>query len=179
MGDRSEVSCFAMHTRRVLLVLSLLSCAPGTAQTPPDPESAPIRDPPETDLTPAPVPDEQLEAEPDAASPPPARPENMSGRGLFNLRDPSALALLHLQLPVDTLELIEEGHGKLDLGFHWANSFVLDNTFVIDAETYVVSLGGWYALRREFYIGAEIPVLARGSGILDPLIDAVHETFHF
>lgn len=168
-----------MHMRRVLLVLSLLSCAQGTAQTPPDPESVSIRDPLDADLTPAPVPDALIDAKPPEHPPGPVPPENLSGRGLFNFKDPSAFALLHLQLPVDTLEYIQEGRGKVDLGFHWANNFVLGDTFVIDAETYIATVGGWYALHREFYIGAEIPVLARGSGILDPLIDEVHETFHF
>ncbi len=86
---------------------------------------------------------------------------------------------LHLQLPLDTLEVMNAGQGKFELSLNWANSFLHEDTFVIDAETYRLTLGGWYALADDFYVGAEIPVHARDSGVLDPVIDGFHDAFNF
>ncbi len=106
-------------------------------------------------------------------------PPDLSGRGLLDLQDTSPFALLHLQLPVDTLEVLEEGRGKFEFNVSWANSFAIEDTFLVDAETYRLTLGGWYALVNDVYVGASIPIHARGSGVLDGLIDSIHDTFHF
>lgn len=103
---------------------------------------------------------------------------NLSGRGLLEIRDPFPLAVLHLQLPINTLERIEESQGKFEVNFSWANTFVLNDTLLVDAETYRLELSGWYALRNDFYIGAGIPILARGGGILDPLVKGFHGAFN-
>ncbi len=108
-----------------------------------------------------------------------APPHDLSGRGLLDLRDPMPFAGLHLQLPIDTLQHMSAGEGKLEVAASWANSFILAKTFVVDAETYRLSLGGWYALLDDLYVGAELPVHARDSGVLDPLIDGVHNTLSF
>lgn len=108
-----------------------------------------------------------------------ASPRDLSGRGLLDLRDPMPFAGLHLQLPLDTLEVMNAGQGKFELSLSWANSFLLEDTFVVDAETYRLTFGGWYALSDDFYVGAEVPVHARDSGVLDPVIDSFHNAFNF
>ena len=103
--------------------------------------------------------------------------DNLSGRGLFQLLDPFPLAQLHLQLPVNTLRVMKEGDGRFEFNLNWANNYALEDDFVIDAETYSLDLGGWYALRSDFYLGASISVLARDSGVLDGFIDGFHDAF--
>jgi hypothetical protein len=103
--------------------------------------------------------------------------KNLEGRGLLDFRDPFPLALLHLQIPNNTLQVLEEGEWKVRVSFDWANSFAADDNFIIDAETYVLELSAWYALDRDFYVGAGLPVMARSGGILDPVIDGFHNLF--
>ena len=103
---------------------------------------------------------------------------NLSGRGLLEIRDPFPLSVLHLQLPINNLELIEESDGKFEVNVSWANTFAVSDTVVVDAETYRLELSGWYAVRSDFYIGAGIPILARGGGILDPLVAGFHKAFN-
>ncbi len=103
--------------------------------------------------------------------------DNLSGRGLFHLLDPFPLAQLHLQLPVNTLRVLKEGDGRFEWNANWANSFVLEDNVTIDAETYSLDLGGWYAIRSDFYLGASISVIARDSGVLDGFIDGFHDAF--
>lgn len=102
---------------------------------------------------------------------------NLEGRGLLNLRDPFPLALLHLQLPVNTLQVLDEGESEIQLNFHWGNSFAVDDTFEVDTETYQVELSGWYAVKADFYLGAGLGLHARDSGVLDPLVDSFHDVF--
>src|SRR5213594_697258 len=103
---------------------------------------------------------------------------NLSGRGLLEIRDPFPLSVLHLQLPINNLELMEESDGKFEVNVSWANTFAVSDTVVVDAETYRLELSGWYAVRSDFYIGAGIPILARGGGILDPLVAGFHKAFN-
>ena len=103
--------------------------------------------------------------------------DNLSGRGLFHLLDPFPLAQLHLQIPVNTLRVLKEGDGRFEWNANWANSFALEDNVTIDAETYSLDLGGWYALRSDFYLGASISILARDSGVLDGFIDGFHDAF--
>ncbi|MBI4602069.1 MAG: DUF3187 family protein [Planctomycetes bacterium] len=107
----------------------------------------------------------------------PAVPDNLTGRGLLDLPDPFPLAVLHLQLPVNTLEVLEEGQGRIEPHFNWANNYGLEDEFTIDAETYRYELGGWYALRSDFYLGAALPLLARDGGVLDSVVDGFHDAF--
>ena len=73
--------------------------------------------------------------------------ENLGGRGLLDTRDPFPLAQLHLQLPIDTREVMEAGELKLTTRLRWANSYAKVRDFVlVDSETYELQLGGWYAL---------------------------------
>jgi hypothetical protein len=73
---------------------------------------------------------------------------NLSGRGPLYFRDPFALSLLHLQLPTNTLKVMEEGDGDISAKLQWANSFVTDEEetlqpFVVDAETLRLEVGGF------------------------------------
>ncbi|MBI4584871.1 MAG: DUF3187 family protein [Planctomycetes bacterium] len=104
---------------------------------------------------------------------------NLSGRGVLDLQDPFPISIFHLQLPTDTLELLDAHQTKLGLSFNWANHFARDDSFVVDAETYRLRLEGWYALREDFYLGADISLIGRGDGILDPAVDLVHHAFKF
>ena len=103
--------------------------------------------------------------------------DNLSGRGPLDLLDPFPLAQLHLQLPVNTLRVLKEGDGRFEWNVRWANNFVLEDDVIVDAETYSLDLGGWYAIRSDFYVGASISVLARESGVLDGFIDGFHDAF--
>jgi len=124
------------------------------------------------ETTAQPVPARQQES-------PPGPPRDLPGRGLFDLRDPMPLAELHLQLPIDLLEVYKAGDGKIELTASWGNSFILEKSFLVDAETVSVGLGGWYAPLDDLYLGAELPVHYRDGGILDPTIDLVHDAFGF
>lgn len=77
---------------------------------------------------------------------------------------------------------MEEGDGDIDVKVQWANTFATDEDetlkpFVVDAETVRLELGGFYALRDDFYIGAEAALVFRGDGILDYTIDGFHDAF--
>ncbi len=108
---------------------------------------------------------------------------DLTGRGLIELRDPFPLAVLHVGLPVSTLEVLESEQGKFEFAFNWANNFAEDSSsstneaVLVDAETYRLQLDGWYALDDDFYVGASISIHARGNGILDGLVKGFHESF--
>ncbi|MBI4585007.1 MAG: DUF3187 family protein [Planctomycetes bacterium] len=102
---------------------------------------------------------------------------NLTGRGLLSFQDPFPLSVLHLENPVDTLLVLKEGDGRFDANIGLANSFVLEKNVVVDAETYRLTLGGWYALRNDFYIGADLPIHTRGGGVLDGLVIGFHDLF--
>jgi hypothetical protein len=109
--------------------------------------------------------------EPEAAWP---SSRNLTGRGLLDLQEPFPLARLHLQFPIDTLEVLDEGDSKFYFSFNLANTFVLEEDIEIDAETHSLQLGGWYAIRDDFYAGASLSLLGRGGGFLDPVVDSFH-----
>lgn len=152
--------------------------APSESESPPTPDeystsrppAGPVPRPPANSVPP------NEDASPFTDAYPPTV-DNLSGRGLFNLLDPFPLAVLHLQLPVNTLRILEEDQGRFEVNFHWANNYVLEDNVTIDAETYTLELGGWYALRSDFYVGASISLLARDGGVLDGFVDGFHDTF--
>ncbi len=109
-------------------------------------------------------------------------PDNLNGRGLLNLQDVFPLAALHLQIPTNTLEILPENGWKLRIGFNWSNTFAVEDEvadFVVDAETFQLEIGGWYAVWSDFYIGAGFSILTRGEGILDPVVEGFHDAFGF
>jgi hypothetical protein len=74
------------------------------------------------DDPPAPVPTgPEAASQPDQWTP----PINLRGRDLFDILDPFPLAVLHLQLPINTLEVLREpsplnkSRNYLALGFKW------------------------------------------------------------
>ena len=102
---------------------------------------------------------------------------NLDGRGLLDFQDSFPLALLHLQMPLSTPGTIEPGKTRGAVDFFWGSSTGVDRTriYAVDAETYKLSFGAWHALRSDVYVGAELSVMARGRGILDPVITDFHQ----
>ncbi len=109
-------------------------------------------------------------------------PENLDGRGLLHLQDVFPLAILHLQIPTNTLEILPKGGWKIRTGVNWSNTFAFEDQeadFIVDAETFQVEFGGWYALAPDFYLGAGFSIISRGAGILDPVVEGFHDAFGF
>lgn len=104
-------------------------------------------------------------------------PPDLRGRGLLDLLDPFPLAVLHLQLPVNTILNLDAGQFRLLTSFNWANNFAKEREFTVDAETYRLEIGAWYALQSDFYVGVGVPFLARDSGVLDGLVNGFHDVF--
>ena len=107
-------------------------------------------------------------------------PSNLAGRGLVDFVDVFPLSLFHMQLPIDTTEVIDRGDVKLSLDFSWGNSLAVQDTdavFVVDAETYLLRLGAWYAVHDSVYLGVDLPYVFRGGGVLDPVVEGFHDVF--
>lgn len=105
--------------------------------------------------------------------------ENLHGRGLLDFQDGFPLALLHLQMPLSTPGLIEEGKTRVEVDFFWSNTTGVESTYTVDAETYELAFGLWRPLRADFYVGADLSVVSRGSGVLDGPIGDFHDLFGF
>lgn len=104
--------------------------------------------------------------------------EDFGGRGLTRFRDVFPLALFHLQLPVDNLEVLKAGELNFNLHFDWGNSHAVDQqSFIIDAETQVVELEAWYGVLDSVYVGAALPYIFRNGGALDPFVEGFHKVF--
>jgi hypothetical protein len=101
---------------------------------------------------------------------------NLSGRGLLDLDDPYPLAGLHLELPTNPFVTLAEGHAELTTAMIWSSSFGLSSggDIEVDAEVFRFRVSGWYALSDAVYVGAAVPLVVRGPGVLDPLVDRFH-----
>jgi hypothetical protein len=102
---------------------------------------------------------------------------NRAGRGLLDLSDPMPLATLHLQAPVNALEVLEAGDVELGLNFTLANTFARGPEHHVDAESYDLRFSGWYALTDRWYLGAQLPIHIWEGGVLDGFIEAFHDAF--
>jgi hypothetical protein len=115
---------------------------------------------------------------PESGSLPQPAADNLDGRGLVKFKDLFPFALLHLQLPVDTLQRFEKGTGELSLDYGWGNSFAnREGEYTVDAESFLIELSAWYALTDRVSVGATLPYIFRDAGVLDPVVEGFHDVF--
>ncbi len=100
------------------------------------------------------------------------------GFGLFDYRDPTPLAALHLRLPTSLPRALEARDGAVKLQFDIASMYAAAPGVLVDAETYALRFSHWFAFTRNFFVGFESSVYARDEGILDPPIEDAQELFH-
>lgn len=98
--------------------------------------------------------------------------------GPIELRDQHPLALIHSS-PTPTSPLtLEDGTYSTQLSFAWSNTLNRRRgNYLIDAETRVLDLRFRYGVTDRWEVGANLPVVYRGEGVLDPLIDDWHKMF--
>jgi hypothetical protein len=101
------------------------------------------------------------------------------GRGPFELRDPYLLALPRLSPWMRSPEVLEPGHVEIRLGGVWANSWALEERFVVDGEARVVLGSVRLGIAPRIELGVGLPWEWRGGGLMDRRIDAFHERLGF
>jgi hypothetical protein len=114
-------------------------------------------------------------------APPPER------RGPIESRDEFLLAQPRLTLPAVSPDVLERGETRWRLAADWGNDFgylqrrqgdVRFTLFFVDGEHRSAAISVSHGLGDRLTAGARVPVLWRGGGVLDGLIDGWHRLTH-
>jgi hypothetical protein len=114
-------------------------------------------------------------------------PENVRS-GPTEIRDEHLLAQPRLTLPATTPDTLGLGQTAFRASFLWSNSFgwtqdrpgehPRDRSFLVDGEAATLDLTLTHGFRANLDAGVRLPLMWRGGGSLDGLIDAWHRLFH-
>lgn len=101
------------------------------------------------------------------------------GRGLLNFYDGNLFGNKHLNLPLHTPHVPPPDGWEVSMQLEWANTFSRQTTqaYFVDGEVLNFHPRFRYGLEEGIELGAEIPLYARGGGILDDVVDAFHDAF--
>jgi hypothetical protein len=127
------------------------------------------------------------------SNPAAAQPEDSTSggrqrRGPPEIRDDHLLAQERLTLPPTSPDTLPAGVWSVTVSTLWSNSFSWtqdvpgekpdDRRFLIDGETVTLATDIRYGLGAHLDLGLRLPILHRGGGSLDSLIDTWHRWLH-
>lgn len=112
-----------------------------------------------------------------------------TARGPLEIRDPWLLVQPRLTLPAETPDVLACGRWRIRGGLEWGNDFGFSQTgepegpqkdrhFFVDGEHLTLDLQARRGLGRCLEVGVRVPLLWRGGGILDGLIEWIHRQFN-
>ena len=99
------------------------------------------------------------------------------GFGPPDLENQYPLALLHRSFSPRSPEVREEGSTTFSTHFAWTNTFIFEDTYVIDDETRYLDFKLAYVPLRDLEVSFSLPLYWRGGGELDSLIEDWHDFF--
>lgn len=98
--------------------------------------------------------------------------------GPVEMRDQHPLALMHLSAIPQSPEVLSKGETAGRLSFAWSNTLNRrKDTYLIDAETRVIDSTLRYGITDSSEVQFLLPIVYRGEGILDPILDDWHKMF--
>ncbi|MFZ5788287.1 MAG: DUF3187 family protein [Acidobacteriota bacterium] len=101
------------------------------------------------------------------------------GLGPLILRPQSPLSILrYAPIPLAPATT-ERGTWNVGTVWNWDNYFAVDagGRFVIDAESFGITVGASYGLTERVDVNVSLPVSYRGGGVLDAFVENFEETF--
>lgn len=115
----------------------------------------------------------------DESSAPENGEDEIRARGLLQFYDAEPLAGFHLNLPITTPEVLDEGDGEISFLLDWGSTFGSkpSQMYLVDAETVNLRLRYRRGVCDGVEIGAELPFFMRGNGIMDGFIETFHDLF--
>ncbi len=100
------------------------------------------------------------------------------GYGPLSLRGQSALQIHHLSLTPSAPSTLHTEQWEAQVLTTWVNRWnISEGRFFIDNETLRLAAKLKYGMTERLQVGIEVPVLWRGGGIMDSMIDGFHKTF--
>lgn len=100
------------------------------------------------------------------------------GYGPLNVRGQSPFQMLHLSLSPSAPSTLSAGKWEAQFLATWVNRWTIsEGRYFIDNETLRMAARVKYGLTEHLQVGIEVPVLWRGGGIMDSMIDRFHKTF--
>ena len=99
--------------------------------------------------------------------------------GPIPLRNQFPLTAAHLSfLPQDTA-VLAQGQAKVTVSSAWSNSFILKDSYEVDAESVELRARGRLGLGNEAEVALDLPFQWMGGGVLDTPIDNWHRFWGF
>ncbi len=98
-------------------------------------------------------------------------------RGPIELSNQYPVSFGHLSITPEKASLLPEETIEVKATASWSSTLSFKDTLVADAESRELRIGANYGYSNYFEYGFELPLLWRGSGILDHTINQWHETF--
>lgn len=99
--------------------------------------------------------------------------------GPIRIRNQFPLHSVHLSLSPQEAEVVDYQTAELSLGSGWTNSFVLADSYLVDAESVDFRGAARWGAWKGGELSIELPLLWRGGGRLDSLIDDWHRVWGF
>lgn len=99
-------------------------------------------------------------------------------KGLIEMSNQFPLALNHNSLRPTTPKVLATDESELSLNLAISNTFIKqDGKYTIDGEYRTVNLGYYQGISEDLQLGVQLPIIWRGAGFMDSLIDDFHRTF--